>query len=246
MITKLSRALIAILCLTIFFQFSQAPLYGQKRRIPPGGNIAIVVDERLAALRNAPELSARLLRRLSHGRFVSIHGSQRNREGLTFYRVAVNRRTVGWLQSDAVVASWRAGDDDRLLRLIKGSDEFERLARAHLFLETFPRSPLRPQVLLLYGDAAEEAAAKLSREAQRRFERNEVPADGAPEFSYFLNFSALDRYNRQGATFVFDRATKQFHYEGATWRELLRRHPNTTEAAEARKRLDALASIMAK
>jgi len=41
----------------------------------------------------------------------------------------------------------------------------------------------------------EEAAAKLSREAERRFEKREVPATGAPEFSYYLDYSGLDRYN---------------------------------------------------
>jgi hypothetical protein len=241
-----SRTLIAILSLALFFGFTRSHAHGQKRRIPPGGNIAIVVDERLAALRNAPDLSARLVRRLSHGRFVSIRGSKRNSDGLSFYHVAINRRTSGWVQSDAVVASWRAGDDERLLRLIQGSDEFERLARARVFLETFQRSPLRPQVLLLYGDAAEDAAAKLSKEAERRFEKKEIPAGGAPEFSYFLNFSALDRYNRQGATFVFEKTAKQFHYEGWAWREIIRRYPNSAEAIEARRRLDALAAIKAK
>jgi hypothetical protein len=224
-------------------QFSNSGALAQKRRTPPGGRVAVVADERLAALRSAPEPSARLLSRLSRGRLVSIRGANRNRDGLVFYHVAVTRRTSGWLQSEAVIAPWRAGDDQRLLRLIGGADEFDRVARARIFLDTFQRSSLRAQVLLLFGDAAEEAAAKLSREAGRRFERREIPADGAPEFSYFLNYSGLDRYNRQAVTFVFDRASKQFHYEGAAWREILRRYPNSPEAAEARKRLEALASV---
>jgi hypothetical protein len=174
---------------------------------------------------------------------VSIRGSSRSRDGLLFYNVAVTRRTSGWLQSEAVIATWHAGDDQRLLRLIRGADEFDRVARARIFLGAFPQSPLRPQVLLLYGDAAEEAANRLSREAERRFERREIPSDGAPEFSYYLNYSGLDRYNRQGVTFVFDRATKRFHYEGAAWREILRRYPKSSEAAEARKRLVALAKV---
>jgi hypothetical protein len=210
----------------------------QKRRTPPGGHVAVVADERLAALRGAPEPSARLLSRLSRGRLVSIRGASRNRDGLIFYRVVVTRRTAGWLQSEAVISLWRAGDDQRLLRLIGGADEFDRVARARIFLETFQRSSLRAQVLLLYGDAAEEAAAKLSREAGRRFERREIPSDGAPEFSYFLNYSGLDRYNRQDVRFVFDRASKQLHYDGAAWREILRRYPNSVEATEARKRLE--------
>ncbi|MDX6529565.1 MAG: hypothetical protein QOH41_1855 [Blastocatellia bacterium] len=209
----------------------------QKQRMPPGGRLAVVADERLAALRSVPEPSARLLHRLSRGRFVSIRGASRSREGLLFYHVTVTRRTSGWLQSEAVIAAWRPGDDQRLLRLLSGVDEFDRVARARVFLDAFARSPLRSQVLLILGDAAEEAAAKLSREAERRFEKRELPENGAPEFSYYLNYSGLDRYNRQGVGFRFDRSAKRFHYDGAAWRELLQRYPQTPEAAEARKRL---------
>src|SRR5256714_13015996 len=91
----------------------------QKPRVPPGGHLAIVADERLAALRGSPDPAARLIRRLSRGRFVSIRGSSRTRDGLTFYQVAINRRTSGWLQSEAVISSWRAGDDERLTRLFE-------------------------------------------------------------------------------------------------------------------------------
>jgi hypothetical protein len=209
----------------------------QKPRVPPGGHLAIVADERLAALRSAPDLSARLVRRIGRGRFVSIRGSSRNRDGLLFYQVAVTRRTFGWVQSEAVIASWRAGDDERLIRLLESPDEFERAARAKIFLNAFPRSSLRPQALLIYGDAAEAAAAKLSREAERRFERRELPSGGAPEFSYYLNYSGLDRYNRQGIIFTFDRAAKKFHYEGWAWREIVRKHPQSDQAVEARRRL---------
>jgi len=212
--------------------------FAQKPRVPPGGHLAVVADERLAALRSAPDPSARLVRRISRGRFVSIRGSTRNRDGLLFYQVVVTRRTTGWLQSEAVIASWKAGDDERLIRLLDGADEFERVARARIFLDAFPRSPLRPKALLIYGDAAEAAAVKLSHEAERRFERRELPASGAPEFSYYLNYSGLDRYNRQGIVFTFDRAGRKFHYEGWAWREIIRKHPQSAEAGEARKRLD--------
>jgi hypothetical protein len=222
---------------------SAASAFAQKARIPPGGRIAVVADERLAALRSVPEPTARLLRRLSRGRLVSIRGASRNRDGLVFYHVVVTRRTSGWLQSEAVIASWHAGDDQRLLRLISGADEFDRVARARVFLDAFPRSPLRSRVLLMYGDAAEEAAAKLSREAERRFERREIPADGAPEFSYYLNYSGLDRYNRQRVTFTFDLSAKKFHYDGAAWREIVQRYSKSPEAVEARKRLEILASV---
>jgi hypothetical protein len=243
--SKLPNAPITFVAFALLLCFVSSTV-AQKRRVPPGSHLAVVADERLAALRSVPEPTARLLRRLNRGRLVSIRGTSRNREGLIFYHVVVTRRTSGWLQSEAVIASWRPGDDQRLLRLIGGADEFDRVARARIFLDAFPRSPLRPQVLLMYGAAAEEAAAKLSREAERRFERRELPAQGAPEFSYYLNYAGLDRYNRQGVIFTFDRSAKKFHYNGAAWREIIQRHPNSPEALEARNRLDTLASLKAK
>ena len=216
--------------------------YPQKKRRAPlaGSQQAVVVDERLAALREDTRLTARLVQRLSRGRIVSLIGARRGGDGLNFYRVAVTRRTRGWLPADAVVSPARAGDDEKLLRLIRGSEEFDRIARARIFLDNFQRSRLRPAVLLLFGDEAEQAAAKLSRDAARRLDAREMAAGGAPIDSYFLNFNGLDRYNKLGITFVFDRAAKRYHYDGDSWREIVRRYPRSLEAAEARKRLDAL------
>ena len=235
----LSAAIFLVVCLS-------AIVVGQKRRIPTGGRLAIVVDERLSALRAAPALSAKLIERLSRGRFVAITGTNHSAEGLTFYRVKATRRRSGWLQSDAVISSWQFEDDGRLLRLIRGADEFERIARARIFLEAFPHSPLRPAVLLLYGDAAQGVSEKLSREAGRRLDHEEMAASTAPEFSYFLNFNALDRYNRQGIHFAFDRNAKQFHYDGTAWREIVRRYPHSSEAGAARKRLETLSAFLKK
>jgi hypothetical protein len=233
---SLSSLSISILLLV----FSTDQLSGQKPRIPSGGRVAVVIDERLSALRTAPSLSARLEQRLSRGRYVAILGTQRTADGLTFYEVKVTRRKRGWLQAGALVSASSAADDDRLLRLLRGSEDFDVIARARIFLDTFPRSPLRPAVLLLYGDAAEEAAARLSRDAGRRLNHAEIAAGGAPEFSYFMNFNGLDRYNRQGIRFVFDPTAKRFHYDGSAWREIVRRYPQSAGAVEARKRLAML------
>lgn len=242
MFTRSSRSRIASLVVIVcaLAMARGASAQQQQRRVPVGGQRAVVVDERLAALRDGPELSARLLQRMSRGRMVAITGTKRAPDGITFYRVAVTRRTRGWLQSEAVVSPTRAGDDERLLRLIRGSEDFDRILRSRIFLELFPRSSLRPAVLMLYAEAAEEAARKLSREAVRRLDEREMTAGGAPLFSYYLNYNGLDRYNRQGIIFVYHRAAKQFHYEGAAWRELVRRYPRSTEAEQARSRLAAL------
>ena len=205
-ISRHCASLTAVAAIVLFAAVA-LPTFAQKKHVPPGGNIAVVADERLAALRVAPSLSARLIRRLGRGRFVSVRTTRRNQEGILFSHVVVTRRTSGWVQSEALVTSGRNGDDQRLAHLITGADEFDRIARSRIFLDHFPRSSLRPKVLLALGDAAEEAAAQLSREATRRFERREIPTDGAPEHSYYMNYNGLDRYNRQGVIFTFDRAT---------------------------------------
>lgn len=213
-----------------------------KRQAPPGGRVAVVVDERLSALRATPSLSALLLRRVSRGGLVAITGTKISREGVTFHRVNVTRRTSGWIQRDAIVAPSRAGDDVRLLRLIKASEDFDRIARARIFLDYFRLSELRPEVMMIFALAAEDVASRLSRDAVRRLDANEMTAGGAPVFSYFMNYNGLDRYNRQGITFVFDPRDKKFRYDGEGWRELVHRYPRSPEAVEARKRLEEAAA----
>ena len=226
------------LCL-LFILFLQLTGFAQKKP-PSGGRLAVVVDERLAALRATPQLNGKLVRRLSRGRLVAIRSVKTNTDGITFFLVNVSTRTHGWIQRDAVVSPSRSGDDRRLLTLIQQSTGFDRIARARIFLDHFPRSPLRPEVLLLLGDTAESLAGKLSLDAARRL-KNDL--GDAPEFSYYLNYTGLDRYNRQRVNFLFDKTTKRFHYDGAAWRELIRRYPHSREASKARGRLNLLDSI---
>jgi hypothetical protein len=193
----------------------------------------VVVDERLAALRRTPQLNGHLVRRLGRGRLVAITGARTAADGIIFYRVNVTRKTNGWVQREAVVSPHNRGEDQRLLNLIKNSAEFDRISRARIFLAHFPRSTLRPEVLLLLGDTAEQAAIKLSRDARNRL----GSALSAPEFSYYLNYSGLDRYNRQGVRFVFETQTKRFRYDGEAWHEIVRRYPHSSQAAVAKLRL---------
>jgi len=225
------------LCL-LFILFLQVTSFAQKKP-PSGGRLAVVVDERLATLRAMPQLNGKLVRRLSRGRLVAVRSFKTNADGITFLLVNVTRRAHGWIQRDAVVSPSRSGDDRRLLTLIQRSDGFDRIARARIFLDHFLRSPFRPVVLLLLGDTAESLAGKLSLDAARRLKAD---LSDAPEFSYYLNYTGLDRYNRQRVIFVFDKTTKRFHYDGAAWRELIRVYPRSSAAREARKRLDLLFS----
>ncbi|HJP92613.1 MAG TPA: hypothetical protein VJ875_11710 [Pyrinomonadaceae bacterium] len=225
-------------CVLLLVVFNPTPTFAQRTKPPAGGRLAIVVDERLAALRATPQLDGKLVRRLSRGRLVALRSMKISRDGITFFLINVSSRTHGWIQREAVISPSRAEDDRRLLMLIDRSQGFDRIARGRIFLDYFPRSSLRPEVLLLFGDTAEELAAKLSTDAARRMTD---PGD-APEFSYYMNYSGLDRYNRQRVGFVFNQSTKRFHYDGSAWRELIRRYPKTQAAAEALKRLTALYS----
>jgi hypothetical protein len=226
------------LCLCLILLNSSSTL-AQQRKPPAGGRLAIVVDERLAALRATPQLNGRLVRRLSRGRLLAVRSIKTSADGISFFLVNVSSRTHGWIQREALVSPSRTGDDQMLLTLIERSQGFDRITRARIFLDHFPRSRLRPAVLLLLGDTAEELAAKLSNDAARRLKED---GGDAPEFSYFLNYSGLDRYNRQGITFVFNQSTKRFHYDGSTWRELIRRYPHSPAASEAKIKLDSLYS----
>lgn len=204
---------------------------------------AIVIDERLAVLRNAPSLFAKPIQRMRRGRVVTIIET-RDADGVTFYRVAALPNTQGWVQKEAVAGRSRRGDDERLAQLVQASDGFDQIERARIFLENFSDSAFRPLILLLFGDLMEEVALKMSADAAKRLSRREMAASGAPLYSFYLNYSSLDRYQRLGIGFVFNSSTKLFHYDGASWREIVKRSPLTNEAVEAQKRLDSLKEKM--
>ncbi len=203
------------------------------------GNAAIVIDESLAVLRVGPSLFADAVQRLRRGRKVQIIG-EREADGVKFYRVTSLPKISGWLQSDAVFGKFRRGDDERLARFVQSSNGFDQMEIAVKFLEIYPESALRPAILLSFGDLAEETAVTLSRSAAKRLSRREMAATGAPLHSYFLNFVSLDRYRKLGVVYLFNSDTKNFHYNGETWQEIIKKFPTSNEAVEAQKRLDSL------
>jgi hypothetical protein len=204
---------------------------------------AIVIDERLAVLRAAPSLFAKPIQRMRRGRTVTIFESKET-DGVTFYRVAAAPGGRGWLQKEAVAGKLRPGDDERLARLVQASEGFDQIERAQIFLENFADSPFRPAILLLFGDLMEEIALKMSADAAKRLSRREMSASGAPLYSFYLNYSSLDRYQRLGIGFVFNTKIRLFHYDGAYWREIIKKFPVSNEAAEAQKRLNSLKEKM--
>lgn len=243
---------LSLIFLLVFFALNSV-VAAQKRRSSPifknksaaaqkpkiFGSSVVVIDEKLAVLRARPSLFADSVQRMRRGRRVQIT-DERTADGVTFYRVAAAPNNAGWVQSEAVFGKFRRGDDERLARLIQASDGFDQLEIATSFLEMYPESPLRPAILLLFGDLAEETAARLSRDATRRLDRREMTASGAPLHSFYLNFVSLDRYRKLGIVFLFNSNTKTFHYDGETWREIVSKFPQSSEAVEARKRLDSL------
>ncbi len=243
----------AILLITATF----SPLLSQKRsansartrsstaKPPEIGQSAIVVDEHLSVLRKTPSLFSESVHRMSRGRQVRIQGVQ-EADGVKFFKVTVPPANFGWVQADALVGRFRAGDEERLARLIQAYEGFERIETARHFFDFFPASKLKPPILLLVGDTAEEMAVQLSRQAISRIDRKEMAASGAPLHSFFLNFNMLDRYRKLGVIFLFNPNTRLYHYDGASWREIVTRFPASPEAAEAQKRLDALKQKMEK
>jgi hypothetical protein len=207
------------------------------------GSTAVVMDETLSVLRMKPSLFAEPVQRMRRGRKVQILGVT-EADGVKFYWVSAPPNNSGWVQADAVFGRFREGDDARLARLVQASNGFDQIELASAFFEIFPQSQFRPAILLLYGDLLEEAAAKLSKDAGSRLDRREMAASAAPMHSYYLNFNMLDRYRRLRIIFLFNPNTRLYHYEGASWRELIAKFPASTEATEAQRRMDSLKTKM--
>lgn len=207
------------------------------------GGQAVVIDETLSVLRQKPSLFAQPIQRMRRGRKVTVQGVAEG-DGVKFYRVTASPGKPGWVQSDAVFGKFRAGDEERLARLVQATDGFDQIEITNEFFSLYPNSKFRPSILLLFGDLLEEIAMKLTKDANNRLHRGEMAASGAPMHSYFLNFISLDRYRKQGIVFLFNPATRSFHYEGGAWREIVKNYLSTPEAAEAQKRLDTLKEKM--
>ncbi len=207
------------------------------------GSTAVVMDETLSVLRLKPSLFAESIQRMRRGRKVQIL-SVAEADGVKFYRVSALPGNMGWVQSDAVFGKFRSGDDARLARLVQASSGFEQIELASSFFELYPQSQFRPALLLLFGDLLEEAAAKLSKDAGSRLDRREMAASAAPMHSYYLNFNMLDRYRKLDIVFLFNSAVRSFHYNGASWKEILQKSSASGESAEAQKRLDSLKEKM--
>ena len=231
---KLPHSLITLALVFVCLESTPA----QKRPVRQPAQ-ALVIDETLSVLRAKPSLFAPSLQRMRRGRKVQILGTA-EADGVKFYRVSAFPGYAGWVQSDALFGRFRPDDEERLARLAQASDGFDQIELTVTFFQMYPASRFRPAMLLLFGDLLEEAAAKLSRDASSRLSRREMAASGAPLHSYYLNFNMLDRYRKLGVRFLFNSTTRSFHYDGASWKEIVRKYPASSEATEAEKRLNRL------
>lgn len=214
-------------------------------RSPDIGQTAIVIDETLSTLRVTPSLFATSIQRMRRGRKIQITGVT-EADGVKFYRVTAPPSNVGWVQADAVFGKFRPADEERLARVVQAGNGFEQIEVAIEFFKLYPDSKFRPAINLLFGDLLEEVSAKLSKDATNRLKRKEMAATAAPLHSYYLNFVSLDRYRKLGIIFLFNPATKLFHYDGASWKDIVAKFPASPEAAESQKRLDSLKTKMEK
>ncbi|MBE7515668.1 MAG: SH3 domain-containing protein [Chloracidobacterium sp.] len=208
--------------------------------IPRSG---VVIDETLSVLRKEPSLYAEQVHRMQRGRKVQILG-RAEADGVTFYKVVVPPKNYGWVQSDAVFTASRQGDEDRFKQLLGQMSGFDQIEMIAEFFSLYPDSKYRPELLLLFGNSIEAMAPSLSKTAAGRLKKGEMEASGAPIHSYYLNFNYLDRYRKLGIIFLFDPKAKQYHYDGASWLEILKRFPDSAQAADAQKRVNDLKAIM--
>lgn len=197
---------------------------------------AFVIDDRLSVLRRESRLESEVLHRLRLGRQVFIVGTSTPRlEQPRFYRVAVTRRTRGWIHASALGVPGRPGDDQRILYLIEHNTEgFERIVLCRILAQQFARSRLIPRAMFLFGKEADRLAQTLSQRAQRRLAS--VSTIGTKLRDYYLSDVGLDRFTKLGVIFNYDESRGEFVYDGKVYRELIRRFPHSEEAKLARER----------
>lgn len=162
---------------------------------------AYVVDSGLATLRVAPGLHAKLLKRLRHGRMVAIVERAGAEDGISWVRVAVTRRTRGWIPASAIASPGDVEGERRMASRLDSTAGFARLELARLAIDRFPR--LRSPARAAFVQEAERATAMLTKRAARRFASARDLAPAALRVRMLLD-PLLDRYVRLGVRFDAD------------------------------------------
>lgn len=200
---------------------------------------AFIIDDRLSALRRKPGLQAQVIRRLRIGHAVYVVGTAKVEPGQPrFYRIAVTRRTRGWIHQSAVAVQTHAGEDQRIMNLIEAADSVDRISLCKLLCEHFGKSKLVPRAMLLLGEESERVAETLSQRTRRRLA--DVRGAVAKARDYYLSDPGLDRFSKLGVVFDFNESSGEFVYDGKFYRELIRRFPASQEARLARQHLELI------
>jgi hypothetical protein len=208
---------------------------------------AFVVDDRLSTLRREPGLQSEVIHRLRLGHPVYIIGSAKPKAEPRFCRVAVTRRTRGWILESALAMQGKTGEDRRIMKLIEGTkDGLDRISLCRLLIEHFGQSQLAPRALLLMGEEADRAAQTLTQRARKRLADTSEENWNASSRDYFLNDVGLDRYSKLHIVFDFNESTSEYVYDGKTYGDIVRRFPNHEEAGLARQRIEVVKQKMAK
>jgi len=207
---------------------------------------AFVIDDRLSALRREPGLQSEVIRRLRLGHAVYIVGGRSGAGQPRFCRVAVTRRTRGWIHSSALAMHGRAGEDQRIMTLIENaSDGLDRIGLCRLLIERFGQSRLVSRALLLLGEEADHAAETLTQRARKRLAEVQM-ADATRLGDYYLSDAGLDRYSKLHIVFDFNESIAEFVYNGRAYRDIVRHFPDREEATLARQRLELASRKMAR
>jgi hypothetical protein len=232
------------------------PAAGQQQPKPASGvdvkraayRKAFVIDDRLSVLRREPGLKAEVIRRLRPGHMVFIITTTKpGADQPRFCRIAVTRRTRGWIHEAALAVQGRAGEDRRIVKLIESSgDGLDRILLCRLLIERFGQSRLVPKALLAMGDEAERAGQALNQRARKRLVEVVSANANASSRDYFLNDVGLDRYSKLHIVFDFNQSTSEYVYDGRAYRELVRRFPACEEAKVAGERLELARQKMAR
>lgn len=204
---------------------------------------AFVVDDRLSTLRREPDLQSEVIHRLRLGRAVYIvgtaRGTARTNADTLYCRVAVTRRTRGWVLGSALALPWKPGEDKRVMKLIEATrDGLDRISLCRLLIERFPQSQLVPRALLLMGEEADRAAQSLTHRARKRLADASDDNWNASTRDYFLNDVGLDRYSKLHIVFDFNESTSEYVYDGRAYADLVRRFPDREEAGRAREHIE--------
>ncbi len=249
-LTQISRAAAQITFL-LFVSISCCPGQQVTKRVPPTDSKsstqaqvarptyrkAFVIDDRLSVLRREPGLQSEVIRRLRLSHAVYIIGTSHPQAGQPkFCRVAVTRRTRGWIHESALAVQGRIGDDQRIMTLIEASDGIDRILLCRILNERFSKSSSIPRAMLMLGEEADRAAETLSQRVRRRLA--ELRGAVAAARDYYLSDAGLDRYSKLGIVFDFNQSTSEFVYNGKVYREIVKRFPKCEEASLAGQRLE--------